>query len=73
MEFSNNKSISDLTLLELNVLINKTVDQHNNTKDNISLLIEENDKINDLINSKVDELKKIEDEYIRLVTELNNR
>ncbi len=73
MELFNSKEIKDLTLIELNYLINKTKENHDSVKVDIDILLDEYDLIEKGINKKVEELKEVEKKYIELVTELNNR
>lgn len=68
-----NKKLTDLTLIELNNLINRTTEVHNQIKANIDTFLDEYDNLETNIKKEVESLKKVEKQYVELVTELNNR
>jgi predicted metal-binding transcription factor (methanogenesis marker protein 9) len=73
MELYNNKTINECTLIELTHIINKIKTNHDLTKNNINILLDEYDILEKKINEKLIELKEIENSYIESITELNNR
>lgn len=64
------KNLDDMTPIELNVLINKNKEKHDNLKNEIILLLGDINKIEEQINYKIDSLVESEDYYIKLMEAL---
>lgn len=63
----------DITMIELNNLIQKTVENHNETKEKILKLLNDVEGLENEINSELILLRDLENNYIDLIEELNNR
>lgn len=72
MELSN-KKYSEMSLTELNLLIKKIKDKHENLKEQIINDVDIYDRLEKKINEKVKNLKEIENSYIKIIDELTNR
>jgi len=68
-----NKNYSELSLTELNVLLNKVKTNHDTLKETVLGLISEYEKIEKKINLKFKEIKELEDSYVKIINEITNR
>jgi uncharacterized coiled-coil DUF342 family protein len=67
------KELSAYTAIELLKYINDIKSKHDTLKDEIIQHTNEIDDIEKIINDKLDKIKELEDEYIILIDEFNNR
>ncbi len=61
------KDLKEMTPIELNVLINKTNENHEITKIKIYELLDEVSKLKEEINSKLEIITNLEDKYVKLM------
>jgi len=62
----------ELTPTEIQVLVNLAKEKHDTKKTEIYQLLDEIDKLGDEVNSKEEELVKIESEYVGLMEKMVN-
>lgn len=62
------ENYKNMTPIELNVLINKTKDSHEEIKSNIKTLLDQLNNLETNINEKIKELDKTESEYVELMS-----
>lgn len=63
----------NMTAIEINHLINKTKDKHEEIKSNIKKMLFETDELEKKINKSLLELQSVEEKYVELVSVLINK
>lgn len=67
------KEYSELSMIELTNLINQVKLKHDNIKENILAMVNQVEELENIINNDLIKLREFEDQYIKLIEELNNR
>ncbi|MFW5847403.1 MAG: hypothetical protein ACOCVF_00590 [bacterium] len=68
-----NKNINEMSLTELNLLIQKIKNKHDGLKEIIVKDVDIYDKLEKKINDNIKQLKELEDNYIKIIDELTSR
>ena len=71
--FNNMENLSKYTPTELLKFVNETEKEHIDLKEEIIIHTHEVEKLEKIINEKLNKLVQLEEKYIKLVEEINNR